>query len=478
MGMNSESKKAFKAGSWSIICTFITGTLNFITTPVFTRLLDPEEYGVVNTYNAWFGILSIVFTLQLQGSISKACIDLKRDTINDYILSMAGLVSFSNIACFCVAFLLQTTGILSQKYLLIYYIIAVSWGTAMLNLYLTVERFWYHYRVPMILTVLNAFLNISISLIFVYLYPSHKAFARIIGSGIGTIIIGMGIFAAFLKKGDRIICFEYWKYGLYYAVPLIFHVIGLQILSQADRIMIQNICGDYETGIYSVPYNLCKIITALWGSVLMVLNPWLYRKIEEKNYRDVRDNIEFLFQIVFIGVITVVAGAPLIMKIMAPSEYFAGVHLIAPIVVGLYFSCIYTVFCTYEQAKRKVLYTPIGTLIATIINIFLNWICIKKCGYTAAAYTTLVCYILLAVFHAIICVKNNGSQVYRYNKLFLYGFIALGISYILQMLYSHIICRYLCWLIIVFLFVSLNKNIFNFVRRIFDAFKKSNKASR
>ena len=54
-----------KASIWFTICSFLQKGIQFITAPIFTRLLSPEDFGTVNVYNSWFQILLIVVSLNL-----------------------------------------------------------------------------------------------------------------------------------------------------------------------------------------------------------------------------------------------------------------------------------------------------------------------------------------------------------------------------------------------------------------------------
>lgn len=87
------------------------------------------------------------------------------------------------------------------------------------------------------------------------------------------------------------------------------------------------------------------------------------------------------------------------------------------------FSCcvfliyVYTLFSNVEMFFEKPKYTMYGSVSATVINILLNYFFIKRIGYQAAAYTTLLCYILLSVFHycsmRYICkTENINQQIY------------------------------------------------------------------
>ena len=54
--MNLENRSAF----YNILGPVILNGINFFTIPIFTRLLGPEQYGVVSVYTTWVGIFSII----------------------------------------------------------------------------------------------------------------------------------------------------------------------------------------------------------------------------------------------------------------------------------------------------------------------------------------------------------------------------------------------------------------------------------
>ena len=56
---------AAKASFWFIVSNIVLKGISFITTPIFTRLLDVADYGVSNLFITWEGIISIFATLSL-----------------------------------------------------------------------------------------------------------------------------------------------------------------------------------------------------------------------------------------------------------------------------------------------------------------------------------------------------------------------------------------------------------------------------
>ena len=87
-------------------------------------------------------------------------------------------------------------------------------------------------------------------------------------------------------------------------------------------------------------------------------------------------------------------------------------------------------------------------MLGAVLNISLNYLCIKKFGYIAAAYTTLFCYIVFTVSHYIymtVSVKKMlaVSKVFNTKRISLLAVSILFVGLILIGLYDKIIIRYL-----------------------------------
>ena len=57
--------KQVKAAGWYVVCSFLQKGISFITTPIFTRLLSPTEYGKFSVFTSWMDIIAIFVTLRL-----------------------------------------------------------------------------------------------------------------------------------------------------------------------------------------------------------------------------------------------------------------------------------------------------------------------------------------------------------------------------------------------------------------------------
>ena len=58
-----------KASLWYIASSAISRTIGAAGTPIFTRLLTPEEYGLFPLYNTWLAVATVILTLELTGGV-------------------------------------------------------------------------------------------------------------------------------------------------------------------------------------------------------------------------------------------------------------------------------------------------------------------------------------------------------------------------------------------------------------------------
>ena len=64
---------AVKCSLWFTVANIIQRGVNVIVTPIYTRLLTTEEYGLYSVFMAWFEILVIFATMYLYRDVVDKC---------------------------------------------------------------------------------------------------------------------------------------------------------------------------------------------------------------------------------------------------------------------------------------------------------------------------------------------------------------------------------------------------------------------
>ncbi len=120
--------------------------------------------------------------------------------------------------------------------------------------------------------------------------------------------------------------------------------------------------------------------------------------------------------------------APEIVAVLGSKEYRMAVLLIAPMVTGTllrFYSYIYTAIQNYY---KKTAYVAVGTIFTMVINVILNYVCIIRFGYMAAAYTTAASYFILLVLQGYLEKKITGRRVVSLKKSVIISAVYLALN--------------------------------------------------
>lgn len=460
--INNEEKSVVKAAVYYLICQLLVKGISFITTPIFSRLLTNEEFGNVSNFFSWVALLLPLVTLDLRVTINKSRYDYDED--NDSYL--ANILLISNIISLLTLLAIELNHVffiklfsMDIKYIRIMFLYII-FQTAFD--YQQIQDNSYHrYKKYVFYTVLSTVISMVLSVIFV-LFMNNKFEGRILGAVIPAVIVDCIIYFNILKKIKKI-KFAYIKYAIVMSIPLIPSSLSATILSTSDRAMLTNMVGSDQTALYSIAYSVSSIAGILWTALNQAWSPWLFDKLHEKKYSDIK-KFSKKFTLLYSGLIVgIMLLAPELVYIMGGKAYMETISVMPPVILAMVFQFFYALYFNTEYFYGETYIVSIGTTIAALINLVLNFIFIPRYGYMAAAYTTLIGYAVMYVYHYLI-VRFKLKRHFIYNNGFMAFLICLliitqiGIAFI----YENILIRYiiLCIYIILIIIVCIkNKEV-------------------
>ena len=412
--MPNNNIKALKSSVWYIVANFLTAASAFLTTPIFTRLLTPEQYGMYNNFTSWQSILAILFTFNVQASLISARYDYEKD-LNRYIFSTLGMSTASVLLWTLILNLFSSwsTNFFSLSVVYINLMMANILFMKVFEMFQTEQRYFFKYKLQVSLSVVSTLASLGLSLLLVT-QMENKLTGRIIGSVLPGIIIGLSIYIFYFVKG-RYVHFEYWKYALAICLPYIPHLLSMTVLNSTDRIMITKMCGTADTALYSLAYTCGTMMTILLNSINTAFSPWLAERLHENDTRSVRSFSKYYitaFVCISLGAMMI---APEILYILGGERYLPAVYVMPPVAMGCICQFLYTMMVNIEQIKRKTVGMAFASVAAALLNYVLNLFLIPKFGYIAAAYTTLAGYLLLLGLHMWMVHRLGMSNVYSYR---------------------------------------------------------------
>lgn len=419
---------------YNVLATVILSGISFITIPLFTRFLGAEQYGLYSVFHSWVTIVMCFIALECRSGLGTAryFFGEKYDEYKSSSL-MLGLLSGGIFILGSILLRNQLSKILGYPSTIVVAIFVSALAFHLVEFAKSAYIYEKRAEKNFILSVLLALFTVVFSIILLKIeYFNEKYLARVYGDLIPYLIIAAVIVIFTLKRIPPRYNREYWKYCLVMGVPIVFHGLSQDILKQSDRIMMQKMgYAGTDVGIYSF---FCTY-TAIVNVVLTALNttwcPFYYDDLSERAFDQIKikcKNYLELFTVVVCGFFLVSRE---VCYIFANSEYWLGMGVIPPLLVGIYFIFMYQFPVNFEFYHKKTKVIAIGTFSAAIVNIVLNAALIPGFGMYGAAVATAVSYGLLFLAHYLMATHMKEMKFHMSFRIFLPGMAIVGIFAVL-----------------------------------------------
>ncbi len=384
------------------IGTIISKLMTYVVlTPLYTKYLTPDEFGIVELVVQTANLLIPLVSLGINQAVLRFGMDGETDR---------GSVLTAGLAVNLLGFLV---------FLLFYPLVRLipAFGEHALLIYLFIFCSITHY-------------------LFAYCVKSmHKAklftICVIIGTAITVVldilflaVLDMGIVGYILAialsdltcsviliitaKLYKLIRFDKLKKTitkamLRYSIPLIPNSALWWITDYSDRYMVTVFISESANGLYSLAYRLPNMLIMVCG---IFMDAWQMSVLSEKSRLERQTFFTHVFamyqSVIFVGASALIVGAKLITRIMADAAYYESWQYIPTLVIATAMSCFVTFLGTIYVVEKKSRSSLVTTVIGTVVNIAANLILIPRMGAHGAALATAFSYglvVLLRGFH-------------------------------------------------------------------------------
>lgn len=382
------------------ISIFATKFIYFLLVPLYTKCLNPSEYGIVDLLFTISNFIFPILTLNITEAIYRFSLDKNSDF--NKIISIGFLCLF-NCMLFGLALIPITNRFDNYKnYSILFYlyVLSLAFSQLMLSFAKGQEKLKIFSVGNIIDSFLIAVLNIILLLFFdmgIYGYFISYILANFLTSVFMIIVCKYYIYIKKMKF-DKKLFLKMTKYS----VVLIPTSFLWWIINSSDRIMIAKFLGNYENGIYAISYKIPSLLTTI---SFVFTQAWMFSAI--KNVED-NDNEEYTNKIygIFIkilcivGIFIILIIKPLF-KIYVNSNYYIAWKYVPILVFGYVFMTAATFVSTSYNVQKDSKGFLYSGLIGAIINIILNIVFIPKFETYGAAFATMISYISVFVYRII-----------------------------------------------------------------------------
>lgn len=438
-----------KAMLWYTISNILVKSIALLSTPIFTRLMTPNEFGQFTIFQSWLSI-SIIFTSlnAFLAGYTKGLLKYK-EAMDEFTSASLGFV-LSITFFWSVLYLLfrplwdsifgMTSNLMVLMLLDLLMMPAYEFWSAR-------QRFDFKYR-----AVTAASLGISASSILLgivmVMLGSDKVEMRALSDLIARIIIGGIMLYTIFSKGHSFYNRKIWVYNFKFNFPLLPHYLSFYVLNQADRVMISKMIGNTEAAFYSVAYTISMMMNLVMTALNNALTPYIYKNIDSGKIKEIKKTTSPLFITMMVLCILSMMFAPEIIQIFAGAKYMDAIYVIPPVAASVFFVFVYAMYSTIEYFYQKNGRIAAATFLSAILNILLNLVFLKKWGYYAAGYTTLCSYMFLAIVHYIfyrlilVDKLDKNDRIFDDKTIVICSIITLFTMILVLIIYRHAILRY------------------------------------
>lgn len=432
------------ASSIYIFSSFLLKGVNFITTPIFTRIMSQKEYGNVSSAVMLTSFIAIFICCQVASSINTAKVDFEKRKFKAFVhhISIFSILSFLVLGALVLVFSKYITNFVALDQVLIIPILLSALGTNFVSIY---SCFLIALKKPKKKAIFSIVFSLSvvlISLTAVIIVDSKKDYARIIGMSFVEFLTFI-VILFLIKKEDRTVFnkdeFNFnIKYALAISLPLIFHLFANLINSQADRIFIIRLMDSSSLALYSVAYSLGMVFMAFVDAFFMAWTPWYYEKTKNAENKKVVSACKITFVAIALLFSAIILLSPELLAVVAPSSYSSAQSCVVAIAFGVFFQALYKFPTSYEVYKKNTKYVAMATVVTGGINIGLNFILIPSFGILGAAISTALSYITLFLLHDIVA-RNIIGEYNIPQSTYIIPIIIICVASIVGFLYGNFV---------------------------------------
>ena len=423
-----------------MLTSIVRNGLMFFSIPFFASTLGTSQYGIVSAYKTWVGIFTIVLSLQISGSIGPAITHYSIGEQKKYLSSTMIMSIFVSILFACIGWIL--VDVLSELLLMeqkpIGLMAMQAMGMSIITFSSTTFIFRKQAQYSFWVQILPEILGIVLSFYLVkYCFTSDTLYlACMYGTSIPIALLGIPLGVYFIHSGKWTFRWADVQFCLPICLPLIFHGLSGMLMSQSDRLMIQRMVGNADAGIYSFIILFSNALMAVWAALNNTWVPLYFDYLKRHRIDEIREKSRhyiFLFGLILS---VFILWAPEVIKVMVSADYWSGIRLLPIFVLSSFFSFLYSFPANFQFYHMKTHFIAMATVMASCINIGLNYFVIPRWGMDGAAFATLVSHMAMFIFHEYVAVYVIDAP-YHYNMRFFF----LGMIHVCIMIGFFIICR-------------------------------------
>ena len=402
---------------------FMVQGLAFVSIPILTRMLNPDDYGMIAVFVSMVSIFLVLLSLNFQSSIGRKYYE-KDESFGEFVFTNVRFISVFSL--FLVGLCAIFSGVISEFFEapreVLFLALGVSFFSIFSNMYMSYLQASQQSRKYAVLAFIQAASILALTISLLLFLADRLYLSKMLAQLSVVIVLALYSLVQLRKLMKPKWDLTQVKYALHLGVPLIPHTLSGFLLSSSDRIIINQLTSAAQTGLYSLAYNVGSLLMIIIGGLNNAWVPILFRNLNEGKYEEIQRKSDLYALVIIAVAFGLSLFAREVVVVMASPKYYGALAIIPVIVLGSVFIFLYQLCVNYTFYHKKNIFISINTMTCGGINIGLNYLFIPRYGYMAAAWTTLASYLLLFIMNYFTAAKLMKGNMMKFGfKLTLLG---------------------------------------------------------
>lgn len=375
------------------IGTFSSKMLVFLLMPLYTRVLDNNEYGTVDLIIQTGNMLLPLVSIGIINGVIRFGLDKtyhKKDVFSTGVISV--IIGFTVLLLFEP--LLSKMQYIQGHTALIYVFILMSSLRSLCSQFVRAKGLVRLYAFDGILSTIT-----TILFNLLYLVALNWGILGYVLAIVSSDFLSIMFLMTTAKLG-RYIKFRgldsvtFWAM-LRYSIPLIPNTLFWWITNVSDRYLVTYMvpAGAAANGLYAVAYKIPTVIN-LVSSIFM--DAWQMAAVSEKKgkKRDIFfSRVFYNYQsLIFTAASGLILFSKLITMILVSEDFYESWQYIPFLLMATTYSCMVSFLGSVYMVEKKSVMNLVTTASGAILNIIFNLLLIPKYGVNGAAFATFISY--------------------------------------------------------------------------------------
>ena len=421
-------RKYFANTSWLMGERILRMAVSLFVGILVARYLGPERYGLLSYANSFVGIFIVLGTMGLDDIIVRELV--KTPEQQEKILGSSFLLKLVGTLLMWMA-ILAAVPFTKNDFQTNILIIIIAFG-AVFQAFNVID-FNFQAKVKSKFIVHAQFVQLIISSIVKIILVVNETpliwFASVYC--LDAIVLAMGLIFVYFYNDENIFhwkwSFDTSKYLLRDSWPLIFAGVVVSVYMKIDQVMIKEMLGAKEVGLYAAAVKLSEawyfLPLAITSSLFpAIINAKLYQK--EDYFQRLQKLYDLMVWIAVAIALPTAILSPWIVEFLYGNEYLESSSVLNIHIWSGIFVFLGVASSKYLLAENYIKKTFYRTFVGALLNIMMNYYLIGIMGIKGAALSTFASHFFAAYFYDILDKDLREMFILKTKSLFLYSLYA------------------------------------------------------